>query len=516
MNRTRRFLQSISLSYIHMALLMVVGLWLTPFFLRHISSQNYGLWLASSQILTYLLLLDFGVMAILPRETAHLTGKDQDWKKNDQVAHLFGETLRLVLWQTPLVLIAAGLCWGLQPATWQPLRGPLALVLGILVITFPLRSFTAVLTGLQETSFLAQCQLGVWILSTALSIGLVKQGYGIVGLAAAWAVNQSLVVGLAIYRVYRYFPMVWPRRLPSVTLQQARTVLAKTGWVSMGQIAQILLNGTDLLVLGYLLGPTSVVLYSCTGKLPTILAHQPQILMQTASPALSELRGSNQIERLQQVCLTLTQGVLLMSGLISVVVLAINQGFVYWWVGDAQYGGKGLTIAIAASVMFTHWNVTNFYAVFCFGYEKRSSKVLILDGLVTLAAAVTLVQFWGPIGAPLGSILGKCSISLPANLQILARENQTTILALLRPLGPWLWRFLLIALFINTITYYWQARGFWQLGISAVLTGFLYSLVMLPLVWRDRYLQAQIQEVLAKLPGTSILTRFSREAKSNV
>ena len=60
----------------------------------------------------------------------------------------------------------------------------------------------------------------------------------------------------------------------------------------MSQVAQVLVNGTDLLVIGALLGPEAIVPYACTGKLVTLLANQPQLFMQMALPALSELRAS--------------------------------------------------------------------------------------------------------------------------------------------------------------------------------------------------------------------------------
>ena len=93
----------------------------------------------------------------------------------------------------------------------------------------------------------------------------------------------------------------------------------------MSQVAQVLLNGTDLLVIGALLGPAAVVPYACTGKLVTLLANQPQLFMQTALPALSELRTSAPRARLFQVSTSMSQLLLLCSGAIACVVLTVNE-----------------------------------------------------------------------------------------------------------------------------------------------------------------------------------------------
>ena len=45
MSRTGRFLHGVWLGYAYQGLIMLVGLWLTPFLLRHIGQHDYGVWL---------------------------------------------------------------------------------------------------------------------------------------------------------------------------------------------------------------------------------------------------------------------------------------------------------------------------------------------------------------------------------------------------------------------------------------------------------------------------------------
>ena len=75
MTRTHRFLGGVSFGYLLLVLSTVVGLWLTPFLLRNIGPHDLGLWLITTQILGYLMLLDLGVVALAPRETAFATGR---------------------------------------------------------------------------------------------------------------------------------------------------------------------------------------------------------------------------------------------------------------------------------------------------------------------------------------------------------------------------------------------------------------------------------------------------------
>src|SRR6266852_7135418 len=75
--RTKRFIAGASTGYAYQLMVMVAGLWFTPFLLRYLGQHDYGLWAVGMQVLGYLLLLDMGVVALLPRETGNATGAAQ-------------------------------------------------------------------------------------------------------------------------------------------------------------------------------------------------------------------------------------------------------------------------------------------------------------------------------------------------------------------------------------------------------------------------------------------------------
>ena len=146
MSRTQRFLTGFVTGYAHMILATLAGLWLTPFFLHHLGQRTYGLWLVGTQIVAYLLLMDLGIVALLPRETAYVTGRTG---RHDapELRQLIEKALTLACVQTPVVLAAALLALWWLPESWAGLQVPLAVVLSLFVVTFPLRVFQAALTG---------------------------------------------------------------------------------------------------------------------------------------------------------------------------------------------------------------------------------------------------------------------------------------------------------------------------------------------------------------------------------
>src|ERR1044072_8253216 len=116
MSRTNRFLSGIGFGYASQILTTLVALWLTPFLLRRIGQHDYGLWLVGTQLMFYLALLDIGVVALLPRETAFATGRAKTIEEATDLPVIIGQTVRLIVWQMPLVVLAAVIAWLLMPA----------------------------------------------------------------------------------------------------------------------------------------------------------------------------------------------------------------------------------------------------------------------------------------------------------------------------------------------------------------------------------------------------------------
>jgi O-antigen/teichoic acid export membrane protein len=478
MSRTRRILGGTTISYVHQAAVILVGLWLTPFLLRRVGQHEYGLWLVVGQLLGYLALLDLGVIAILPREVAFASGLPDAQAANEQIASLVAQVRRIVRWQLPALAIACAVVWWFLPAEWASLRWPLALVFVAFIALYPLRIVSAVLQGAQDLPFLAKSQLIGWALGAVVTIALVIAGKALFALVLGWTVTLAVPAVAAWWRVRS----LWPGMSAPATSGPVRQYFNRSIWVSVAQIAQVLLAGSDVLLLGQILGAAAVVPYACTGKLVTVFANHPQLLMHAAQPALTELRVSASKERLATVATALTQTMLMMSGALAVTILAVNHFFVDWWVGPAQYGGWWLTVAFTVMMLLRHWNVATVYTLFCFGYERQISLTSLMDGIVTVVATALGVWKWGLIGAPIGSIIGVVTVSLPFNLRSVAGEMGLGVGAFLRTNAPLSIRIVIIGGAAAAASG-WLNASFGAVLLLLVPIVALYAAAMFPLAW---------------------------------
>lgn len=508
MSRTKRFLGGLRFNYAHQALVTLVGLWLTPFLLIRIGSYDYGLWLVATQVTVYLALLDLGVVGLLSRETSYATGRAGSCDEATDLPNIIGRTTRIVLWQIPLVALTAIIFWFSLSATWKELSGPLGLVLLTFVVMFPLRIFHAVLDGLQDLAFLGRAQSISWSAGIIATVVLVFAGSKLYALAIGFTVSQISLTAISWCRLRNRFPLLLPTRLPALSWTGSRAYLIGSFWVTVAKVAQVMLSNTDILIIGTLFGPAAVVPFVCTGKLIFVLGNQSLALVEGAKPALSEIRVGESREHLFQVCTALSQVVLMVSGAVFCVVLISNQAFTSWWVGTAQYGGFELNVMLLLSMLLRHWSTTVSHAIFCCGYERRVALMALLDGLVTVGGSIILINQLGPIGAPLGSILGVCLISLPGSLPTLARDSGVSVVTLIRPLWPWFWRFLVIAISAGAVAKVWVPATALAIAVTALSTGLIYFAVMLPTALRSTigiYLRPRLEAIRMKLFGAPLV-----------
>jgi O-antigen/teichoic acid export membrane protein len=482
MSRTKRFVHGLVLGYFNQVVILITGLAVTPLLLRLVGHSNYGFWLVANQILAYLALADFGIVGMLPRQAAYLTGRAGGIKHAKGLAQIVGRVVTLVLLQMPLIAAAALVVWFYVVRAWPEFKLPFMLLLLSSVLFFPLRIFSAVLQGVQDLAFLSVINLVGWGAGTAVTVFLAFRGAGLHALVAGYFVTSAIVSAGTALRVLHRYPAVKKFRLRKPLESTLNAYFNRSKWVGLANLAHVILNSTDLSIMSGVAGPAGTVPYAMTEKLPSVLANKPQLVMETAAPALSELKAGGRKAHLIRVSVALTELILLVSGAVACLVLAVNRGFIGWWVGGKLFGGDWLTLLVVLNMVFRHWIAANGYTLYCLGKERVLTLVQLSEGILGVGLAILLGLQLGMVGVALGSLIAVVVFGLPVTLGFLARELNIGTTGLLKPLVPWAWR----SIVLGTLAWQFGSRvplsSFIDLAAASSLTLILYGAVMWPLV----------------------------------
>lgn len=494
MTRTRRLLSGIGVDYLTKVVILVCGLWLTRFLLRELD-QEYGRWLVILQYLALADLLELGVTALVPRETAYITGQTTAEALPAALTLFVREVMALLYRLLPIVVTGAAVFWFVVSGPNDPQALPLAVVAVAFVVSFPFRVFLPLVQGLQDLAFMGLATTVAWFLQAGLSVGLVWAGLGFWALVAGWIASRFWLYGICWWRARAKFQLRINDDATPAAPGEHRALLRRGLWVSLGSLSQVLLSGADLIVLGKLMGHDVVVVYVCTGKLVTILTTQAYGVVLAAQPALSELRFSAFAERVLPVAKALSLVMLLTSGFIACNVLMINESFVTWWVGSDQYAGTAVTLLMVANMLTRHLAFTFVNMLFCFGHERGLAVISLVDGLTTVGGSILLIWIFGLIGPVLASLAGVCLITLPTTLYLLARETSVPIGSILSGFVPWFWRLACLGTLLLVLHHHWVPGGLLSMSAATAGVSVVYVVVMLPVIRRSplwQYLLPQL------------------------
>ncbi len=477
---------------------MLVGLWLTPFYIHTLGVRDYGIWLVALQVLSFMLLCDFGIIVVTPRDVANASGVDHAEPGSGEVARVVGQTLKVVVVQTGVVALVALALFFLRPTHDAELRGPVGLILAVFVISYPLRVCPAVLQGVQDLKFLGQLRLTLWSVSTALVVAMLFLGARFYALAVGWCLQQMGHDLVALVRLRRSRPdllsvEVWRRAGPIRWGWFTRGF-----WVNVNQLATALLAGSDLLIVGRSISAATVVVYSSTNKLISVLQNQPQILAAGALPGLSHMRTSESRERILQATTSLTQAMLLVAGGVFCVILAVNQQFVTLWLGARFFGGLQLTVILLLSFLLRQADYTLAVTLFAFGHERVLSIKALIDGAVSVTIAMLLVRHWGMAGVAFGFLCGAILVAIPTDVFLLTRTLQVSLAEVSRSYLPYVWRFALAGGAALTVRNWLGAPSLMHVVLTASMVGLFYLLLVMPYVWTTP-LRGYIQDAIATI-----------------
>jgi len=205
MARSRHFAHSVLLAFGGQAITMTAGLWLTPFLLFKLGVVRYGVWILGQQFLTYMTMLDFGVVALLPREVAYAEGR------KSVVAETVARTARLLVLQTPIAgAIAISLAFVVTRHA-SDIRTAALIAAVAFTALFPFRAARAICEGLQDLGYIGAAYLIAWAVGFAVTVAAISRGAGIAALALGWATMQSTEAVLWASRVW----MRWRHAIPS-------------------------------------------------------------------------------------------------------------------------------------------------------------------------------------------------------------------------------------------------------------------------------------------------------------
>lgn len=387
-------------SYTQIALGIIKGLIIVPFYLKFIGTEMYGLWLATGNILVWLTLIDSGISDVLQQRTAIYFGK------KDNI--LLSKTITSGIILSFLVCLLAYLL-SLVFMYFLPMMLGTNLTQENAVL-FTAFHLAAIGTSLQLFSFgFAAINLGLLkaigpgiinIISNLIAIGinifLLFSGYGI--LAIAWmqiimGVLLSAGNGLYLFKISRKENIK-----VNYDFAYIKSFSKIFTYTFIANFVSRLAQNIDLIFVARFLSPSDVTMLGLTRRpMQTVqgFVNKPSVAFK---PALTHLWGEGSFEKVKSYLHRLSNLLLIIIFFVGGGFVLFNKSFIILWVGEENFIGNSLNIILVAGwVLFSiTYNASIF--LFSIGQIKKYSIGNTIQSTIFILLLFVIGNLFGLLG----------------------------------------------------------------------------------------------------------------------
>lgn len=393
------------LSYGTLAFNAVAGLVYTPWMVRSIGADDYGLYTLAISVIN-VFLVDFGLSCAVTRFLSRYYASGS----LERIPPFLGIVYKLyaaLAGAVFIVLLAFFFCidtlyQGLTAEEVSVFKVLYVIVASYGVISLPLMTLDGILGSNERFVGLNLCNLVQKVATVLLIVACLVAGAGVYALVAC-----NAVVGLAmslvkcfIVRSSAFAKVDWK----SWDSKLAREVAGFSGWSALSTFGERFSSSVLPSVLGMVADAQAVAIFGLANILGGYLYSAASVLDRMFLPkAARVLEDDSDAAKLQSFMVTCGRYQLIVMGLLFVGFIALGDRFVFCWMGDGYEVVWGCAIALMVPNMMRMPQNSGEAILDVMGVVKEKALIRFSMLVLTLLLAFPLSLSFGVMGACMAS-----------------------------------------------------------------------------------------------------------------
>jgi len=381
--------------------------------LDYLSPGLAGMWLLFVSVGSYIAFFDLGLSPTIAREISfHLGTPNHDQQQRNK---LIADLLATSNFLFRFLAIAAFLLAVLIGGYFIHSSTPAAQYTQVAWAWFTF-SIGAALNLWASSPFAALYGLGYLgtermirsfslMMGLALTFMLLYAGFGIIGLAVAWA-TQGLLARYAAKRILhnKCSDIFLISSQPDLQLAKS-IILPSLKWAMMG-FGAILILQTDNVIIAAVLGPAAIPNYEAVAKIAISTMTAALLLVTATSPQISKAYAEKDSILVASL---LSQSVRLsVSAVVFLVafVSVFGDSIIALWLGNGRFVGFPILWTLLLMVLLEAHHVAMATATVATGHVVFAKPALIA-GFLNLMISIILATHLGLLGVALGTLIAQ-------------------------------------------------------------------------------------------------------------
>lgn len=402
MDSNRQIKLGAVISYAALFINIAITLLYTPWMVRSIGKENYGLYTLAISLIS-VFLLDFGLSSSVARFIAKYRAEGNTDKQKNFVAaisrlYLFIDIIIAIIFIVIFFFIDR-IYTGLTGSELALFKILYVIVAGVNLISFPATPFTGYLNAYEQFASLKICELVNKVLTVLLVVSLLFMGGNVIAVVMANALVGVLVVVLKFYVVRKMTDVRIHFKVSDKAIY--REIFSFSIWTLCISIAQRILINTTPSVLAITSSSTEVALFSPALSLEEYFYSIAVAINGLFLPTISRLLAKNEENKILPLMVKVGRYQTCILGLILIGFFCIGNDFMILWMGKDFAPSYYCAIFMMVPQFFSSSQQIGYTTITAKGYVKYQAAI----NLATAIIGACLSYWWSLTYGALGSCI---------------------------------------------------------------------------------------------------------------
>jgi O-antigen/teichoic acid export membrane protein len=219
---------------------------------------------------------------------------------------------------------------------------------------------------------------------------------------------QVMVINLIVSVITFVAVTRWLIKTVPEPVQQARAVYANQEWlkVSLPLLllagASLVLNRTDIVMLGAILGPSEAGIYAAASRIPSLVAFGLVSTNAIIAPIISELYYTGKNDELQRIVTLAARGIFAFTVTIS-VVLAVSGRYLLHMFGEEFVAAYIPLLILLCSQLINALAGSVGFLMIMTGHQNQAGLIVTVSAIANIVLNALLIPRLGLLGAALST-----------------------------------------------------------------------------------------------------------------
>ncbi len=387
-------------SVVHHLVTILCGLILPREILSHYGSEMNGLVHSISQFLSYTVLLEFGIGAVIPaalykplaeRNQSHISAILASGRK------VFRKIACICIGYTLLLFLLFPRLTGISSSAMFVL----ILGLGTIVHYFEGKPESFLIISDQKGYVVYSFSTFLLIISTAFQVILIRSGQ-------ALTTVKLVGIGIALLQIVMIFFYVQQHYQIDRKIHYTEEPIPQK-WNGIAQhVAYFILENTDIVLLTLFTTFGEVSVYSVYFGVVSGLRRLFSSVSYSVQPKLGELKAKNNLKELNHFFASFEQWIHISSSFVFCLLGILLVPFVQAYtngITDANYSRPLFAVLMATAYGIQSIRDSYDKLILASGHFKQTQKNYIIASCLNLGISIIAVQFWGLEGVAAGTLI---------------------------------------------------------------------------------------------------------------